>query len=170
MKIIILCLTICILFSCEKKENSGYICTNGQCNASFENPTYLTLKDCQAECGTSGTSPTTPTQTKVGSVSITLNWTLTTYLGNITSGTTVLGLGYTSNDVANGAFFAEKSYIDPNRSTFTQSNLKVGIYYYKATRSYTSNDGSGPVSKKVEKSGSFTIESGKTTSITVNLN
>jgi hypothetical protein len=167
MRNLLLFLLLCTGFSCGGEENQpGYNCENGQCTATFQNPTYLTLQDCQSDCGTSGN--TNPIQPKTGTVKISLSWTLTSYAGSITSGSSVLGLGYTSTDVANGAYFVQRTYTIPD--TFTQSNLTVGIYYYKAVRSFNSNDGSGPVSRKVEKSGAFTIEAGKATTVSVNLN
>ena len=102
MRNVIIFLVLCLTFSCDKKENtSGYNCINGECTATFDSPTYLTLSDCKSVCGTPGTSPT---QSKVGSVSISLSWTLTTYLGNITSGSGIIGLGYSLTDVSNDAF------------------------------------------------------------------
>jgi len=150
---------IIILISCKRdtKTFPGYICNNGQCTAVDKDPKYLTLQDCKSECGTSG-----PTQPSTGSVSISLNWTY-----SYSSGTTVIGLGYTSTDVANNAFFVSKTYTTP--STFGYSNLTPAVYYYKATRSFTINNGGGPIAQKIEKSGSFTISSGKTTSLSVDL-
>ena len=163
MKLTIIILTmITILFSCKKDKESfpGYICNNGQCVAVEKDPKYLTLQDCKLECGTSGTNPTPP---KTGSVSLNLSWTY-----SYSSGIVEIGLGYSSTDVANNALFVSTTYTTP--TTFSRSNLAPAIYYYKAKRSFTTNNGSGPVAQKIEKSGSFTISSGKTTSITVNLN
>ncbi len=167
MRNLLLFILLSIGFSfCGKERESGYNCEDGQCVAAFENPTYLTLQDCQSECGSAGTN--NPTQPKTGTVKINLSWTLTSYAGTITSGSTIIGLGYSSTDVANGAYFVQQTYSTPD--TFTHSNMKAGIYYYKAVRSFRTNDGSGPVSRKVEKSGAFTIEGGKATIVSVNLN
>lgn len=149
-----------ILFSCSSDTENfpGYKCISGKCTAVDKDPTYLTLQDCKSECGTTTTTPP-----KNGSVSISLSWTY-----SYSSGIAEIGLGYSSSDISNNAFFVSRSYSTP--STFTQSNLAPGLYYYKAVRTFTTNDGSGPVSRKIEKSGSFTINSVKTTSITVGLN
>ena len=39
------------ILSCGDGNQSGYNCENGLCTATFENPQYLTLTDCQSTCG-----------------------------------------------------------------------------------------------------------------------
>ena len=133
MKITFIFLLFSISFSCvdEEEKNSGYNCDNGSCLATFNNPTYLTLQDCQSICGTSGTT-TNPTQPKTGAVSITLSWSNSSY--TYTTDKVIIGLGYTSTDVTNGAYFEQKTYYTP--STYTKNNLNAGTYYYKATRTW----------------------------------
>lgn len=36
--------------NCNKTDNKGYNCDNGNCIAAFENPQYLSLSDCQSVC------------------------------------------------------------------------------------------------------------------------
>jgi hypothetical protein len=38
-------------YSNSGNSNSGYNCVNGDCNAVFSNPVYLSLSDCQSDCG-----------------------------------------------------------------------------------------------------------------------
>lgn len=162
MKSKMLILLLLFAISCvEGEKESGYNCDNGQCVATFENPTYLTLQDCQSVCGSTGNN--TPEVPKTGTVKISLNWQY-----SYSSGSTLIGLGYSSTDIANNAFFVSKTYYVPD--TFSQSNLAPAIYYYKAKRTFTANDGQGPYTKVVEKSGSFTIKSAQVTQISVNLN
>lgn len=40
-----------VSYGCSTTEHSGYNCENGKCIASFDNPQYLTLVDCQGDCG-----------------------------------------------------------------------------------------------------------------------
>lgn len=156
---------LCIGFSCVKDEDkSGYNCVNNKCTATFENPTYLTLQDCQAACSSSTTNP--PSTVKNGTASLHVIWNhmcaATQFYFTVT-----VGLGYTSTDVANNAFFTSKKLTVPGVD-WNISDLKPAIYYYKATKSAGSEH--CPPTTVTIKSGSFTIESGKTTSITVNLN
>ena len=105
MRHVLLLLVLCIGFSCVKeKKKSGYNCESGQCTATFENPTYLTLQDCQSTCGSSTTIPPT---TKPGSIYfvVAFNAVCHGYPG-ATYNTVTLGYGYTSTDVANDAFIA----------------------------------------------------------------
>lgn len=162
MRNIMLFLLLCIGFSCGGEENqSGYNCESGQCTATFENPTYLTLQDCESTCGSSAVVP--PIE-KPGSIYFVVSFSAVcrTFAGGFTLNTVNLGYGYSSTDVVNDAFIASWKFQQSDSKTV--NNVKPGIYYYKATRSSTDSNCS-----TVVKSGSFTIESSKSTRVDIYL-
>lgn len=154
---------LCIGFSCvEEEKKSGYNCVSGQCTATFENPTYLTLQDCQSACSTSNPPPVI-TKGKIVFY-ITFSTMCRYFSSSYTVNVVNLGYGYSSTDVANGAYI-QSWKITESQKQIVLTDITPGIYYYKAVRSST--DSYCPT---VTKSGAITVESGKTTSITVNLN
>ncbi len=221
--------TIILLFlfvfnvGCEKKDNKGYNCTNGNCSAVFDNPQYLTLADCQSVCGSNSSgyncvsgncvfvdsnaqfSSLTACQSScgiitsgyncvsgncvpvssnaqfpnlslcqsvcaspVGGVIITTSWT-STYFSCFNAYNVSFGLGYTSTDVANEAYFAQSGNYISTPVTYSKGNLAPGTYYYKAKKVFrTSLCGTGQgVPITVTKSGAFTIIGGQNTSINI---
>lgn len=153
-------LLVCIFFSCDKGKNeSGYKCENGQCTATFENPTFLTLADCQSVCGGGIVVP--PVE-KPGSIYFIVSFSAVcrTFAGGFTLNTVNLGYGYSSNDVVNNSFIASWKFQQSDSKTVY--NVKPGIYYYKATRSSTDSNCS-----TIVKNGSFIIESGKSTRVEI---
>lgn len=170
MRIKIIFLVILISFSCAKKNKSGYNCNNGNCEASFDNPTYLNLQDCQSACG-GGTTPSTTA--KYGSVTIILNWDTHRRcdLNDWQPCWEVLvGLGNNQSEVNKESYFNHKALSAPG--TYTVSNLAVGTYYYGAKKTILEDcvrGGSqfcGTVAPTV-KSGSFLVKSAITTSVSV---
>jgi len=154
-----------VLFSCDKPKEGqmGYTCIDGNCVAVYDDPEYFTLEDCLLVCGKNNTP-----EPKPGSVSIYLSFNVN-YGGCIPGWTVVIGLGYSSTDIANDAFFCSQSYTSPN--TFKKDKLDPGTYYYKATKTYNISCGTGQgIPSPVTKSGSFIIEPSKTTLLSVNLN
>jgi len=170
MKNCLLLLFLVFLFSCvEDKTNSGYNCEDGDCIASFDNPTYLTLQDCKSSCGT-GTEPVI----KPGAVTFTLSWDVKRTCGNnvwFPCWDVDIGVGYSQSDVDKEAYFNHKSLSDVG--TFTVTNLPPGTYYYRAKKTirqtcfnWTTGCEAPP---PIVKSGKFTITSDRTTSISVTL-
>jgi hypothetical protein len=184
MRIAVLFLILCIGFSCDDGSNSGYNCDNGQCTATFDSPQYLTLADCQSACGSISTagyncvngtckSVTSNAQysslsacqsncvdTRTGKVSISLGFDFYCMPQVINRG--FVGLGYTSSDITNKAYFVSETMSGPG--TFTKDNLKAGIYYYTAQKLQQ-----GEYCPGVTKNGSFEIFPAKTTNISVSL-
>jgi len=86
-----------------------------------------------------------------------------------------LGLGYSSTDIANNAFFQSTSNSKNTSDTYSYT-LNVGTYYYKATaKNECSNQvdcsypcGYGQLETKT-KSGAFTIEANKTINVSISL-
>jgi len=158
MKITILFLLLCIGFSCIKEEEkkSGYNCVNFQCTATFDNPTYLTLQDCQSECKANSTNPTTPTtKSGVAHFYVAFNQVVNSV---VCYSRYTVGVGFSSTDVSNDTFFDSASYDSSHNLYINIAN--PGVYYYKATKKGTTT--SCPT---VSKTGSFTIKSGATTYI-----
>lgn len=104
-------------------------------------------------------------QNRNGYVRIGASWN-NTYLNCNPAYSCVIGLGYSSTDVANEAYF-----YSVNGGGLTKT-LPVGTYYYKATKTYNlSSCGCGrpPCPKPVSKSGSFTITADQTTNVSFQL-
>jgi hypothetical protein len=163
MKTKILFVILCIGFSCGKDENkSGYNCVNNECIATFDNPRYLTLQDCQTACGTSGTN-IPPPSTKPGSIyfNVTFSTICQVLPIGITTNVVDLGYGYSSTDVTNDAYI-QSWKIKESQKTFIASDVKPGIYYYKAKKSSTDSK-----CATVIKTGTVTVNSGKITSVTI---
>lgn len=192
---LLLCLLIFTLGGCKKEEDNeeGYNCDNETCSAAFENPQYLTLEDCQSICANSGTTGgynclgvtciyenTNSTQYSTlaecenacannspGTVEVETHWT-TAYVNCDPAYTVEIGLGYSSNDVANEAYFASATFVS-SPAVYTKGNLSPGTYYYKAKKTYnasTCGTGQG-IPPVVQKSGSFMIEAGEVTQVDV---
>ena len=151
---------------CNSKDENGYDCNNGTCQAVFEDPQYLTITDCQSACsGGGGTEQT-------GSVKITASWSNPSPWNMCGSPYTVtIGLGYSSNDVANQSYFAQSNFYSSS-AIFQRSNLTPGVYYYGARKVFNSGTcGTGQgVPPTVFKTGSFTITTGQTTNVSTSLN
>ncbi len=136
-------------------SSGGYNCSSGNCISVTSGAQYSTLSACQSACG-GGT----------GTVVITATWT-TTYVSCNPAYTVVIGLGYTSTDVANEAYFAQSGSNLYSPATYTNSTLAPGTYYYKAKKTYnasTCGTGQG-IPPTVTKSGAFTITAGQTTTV-----
>ena len=116
MRITILFLILCILFSCDEgeKKQSGYNCVNGKCTATFDNPTYLTLQDCQTECGSSSVNPTPTPQN--GYIYFTVNFDPV-----CNKSLTLINLGYSSNsvDLDNNIFIEKANQIHYNKYDYS---------------------------------------------------
>ncbi|HUX56461.1 MAG TPA: hypothetical protein VMV77_05775 [Bacteroidales bacterium] len=176
MKKLLFLILIVFLFSCDEgeKNQSGYNCVNGQCTATFENPTYLTLQDCQTVCGISVPTQPKPGSVSPGSVSITLSWDIKRYCNIVWTLSpcwdVMVGLGYSQTDVDKEAYFNHKDLSEPG--IYTVTNLAPGVYYYRAKKTIRTSCVSAngcPAPPPVIKSGKFTITSNKTISISVSL-
>lgn len=189
--LMLLVFTFTMVNGCKEKEQSGYNCNNGNCTAVFENPQYLTLSDCQSACGSSGAGyncvsgncvsvssnaqystlsacQSACANNRPGGVAITASWT-TSYVNCNPAYTVVIGLGYSSTDVANETYFAQSGNILYSPANYTNSNLAPGTYYYKAKKTYRASfcapgNGTPPA---VTKSGAFTITSYQLTNVNV---
>jgi hypothetical protein len=137
-------------------SSGGYNCNSGNCVSVSNGAQYSTLNACQSACGVSS----------IGTVQITATWT-TTYVYCNLAYTVVIGLGYTSTDVANEAYFAQSGGYVNSPVTYTNSSLASGTYYYKAKKTYNANTcGTGQgIPPIVIKSGAFTITDGQTTTV-----
>lgn len=186
----IVILIICAA-GCKTEEKQGYVCNNGNCEIS-DNPQFTTYADCQAGCGSASTagyncnsgtctSVTTGAQYSTlaacqaacavsnGTVEISASWT-SIYSNCNSAYTVVIGLGYTSTDVANEAYFAQSGGVSLPPTTYRNSSLPPGNYYYKAKKTYNYHCGTPQyIPPVVTKSGSFTITSGQTTTMFVGL-
>lgn len=103
-----------------------------------------------------------------GTVKIMASWTSKFIYCN-PAYTVVIGLGYSSTDVANDAYFAQTSS-QGSSLTYTKDNLTAGTYYYKAKKTYkisTCGNPQGGAPSDVTKLGAFTIIAGQTTTINV---
>ena len=156
MRITILFIGLCVIFSCEEKKESGYNCLNGQCTATFENPTYLTLQDCQTVCSSSSGNPTLQNGYIYFSVTFdpVCNRTLT-----------VINFGYSSNsvDLDNNIFIESWKFMSTSPSWVSSKKLASGTYYYKATKTNQVGD----ASCLLTKTGSMVVSSGKRTDIKI---
>ncbi|MBM3911441.1 MAG: hypothetical protein FJ350_00345 [Sphingomonadales bacterium] len=155
--LLLLVFTFTIVNGCKEKEQSGYNCNNGNCTPVFENPQYLTLSDCHNACANKG------------EVAITASWN-TWYVNCQQAYTVVIGLGYSSTDVANETYFAQSGSTLYSPSNYTVSNLAPGTYYYKAKKTYRSNycaPSNGPPPPVVTKTGAFTITALRLTNVDV---
>lgn len=128
---------------------------------------------CQKDpSNTSSGNTSTPSGKKPGKVTIKATWSnpspwnLCKY-----PYTVVIGLGYSSTDVANEAFFSQSSYfVSP--ANYTKDGLAPGTYYYRAKKTYNASScGTGQgIPQTVIKSGAFTIKEGKTHTENISLN
>ena len=156
MRLAIVFFILIVTFSCEEKENkSGYNCLNGQCIATFDDPTYLTIQDCQTECSSNNQIPTDN-----GYIYFKVTFDLV-----CNRSLTWIDLGYSSNPVdLDKNIFIEKWLIG-NTSPAWQASKKLasGTYYYKATKRNQVSD----AQCLVTKTGSILISAGKRTDITI---
>ncbi len=119
--------------------------------------------DSQQPSTNNGTIDNTNT---AGSVRITASWN-TTYGSCNYAFSMVVGIGYSSNDISNNAFFAQGNYFTSPFS-FVQGGLQPGIYYYKATKKYSTNCGTMQgVPDDVIRTGSFTVVAGQTKNVEI---
>jgi hypothetical protein len=149
------------LYECQSNcsvSSAGYNCVNGYCGSVTSNAQYPTFAICQSNCGS----------TSYGQVDIITSWTKSYGSCNYAY-SVVIGLGYTSADVANESYFANSGQQINSPTTYNQGNLKAGIYYYKAKKTYNASScGTGQgIPPTVIKSGSFTIIAGQKTSVNV---
>jgi hypothetical protein len=155
MRITILFLILCIGFSCDgAKKESGYNCLNGQCTATFDNPTYLTLQDCQTVCNSSSVNPALQN----GYIYFTVTFDIV-----CNKSLTVINLGYSSNavDLDNNIFIESWKLISTSPSWVSSKKLASGTYYFKATK--TSQVGDAQC--LITKTGSIVVTSNKRTDI-----
>jgi hypothetical protein len=147
------------LSDCESAcvvSTSGYNCINGNCQSVSSNAQYPSLSNCQNACGP-------------GTVKITATWN-NSYSNCNQAYLVTIGLAYTSTDASNNAFFAESSTYLYSGAQYSKSNIDVGTYYYKATKTFNTNCGTGQgVPSDVIKTGAFDIESNSTTTISISL-
>jgi hypothetical protein len=132
----------------------------------------ITITNCKKKStqnNTSNNSTTVPTNTTTttGKVVITASWN-STYVMCTGAYNTVIGLGYSSTDVANEAYFAQSNYTGSS-ANFSKDLLAPGVYYYRAKKTYNSTKcGTGQgIPPVVTKSGAFTITAGQTTTVSV---
>ena len=155
MRITILFLILCIGFSCEQaKKESGYNCVNGQCSATFDNPTYLTLQDCQTVCSTSNPNLQNGFIYFIVTFDIVCNKSLT-----------LINLGYSSNsvDLNNNNFIEKWTLMSYSPSWLSSKKLASGTYYYKATKTSQVGD----TQCLITKTGSIVVTSDKRTDIKI---
>lgn len=192
----ILMFSLILLFISGCKVQSGYSCIDGDCRADTENAQYLSLSDCKSDCGTNSgvkagfvcrDGDCYPAQTNAqystlsacqqsacakepGFVQITASWN-TKYNNCNSAFTVIIGLGYTSTDVTNEAFFAKSGGMISSPGTYSKNYLAPGKYYYKASKTFNKSVcGSYQTPPAVvTKNGSFTITAGKTTNISIDL-
>lgn len=101
-------------------------------------------------------------EAKTGSINITVTFDLT---GGCQR-TVEVGLGHSSEDTQNEAYF-ERGSSTNSPYTYSSSQLKAGTYYYKAKSSSTVSY--SQCKTPSIKSGAFTIKEGETTEINVQL-
>jgi len=123
----------------------------------------LVFIGCKKDDPQPSTSSNTNTGTDTpGYVSILVSFTeekgMCNYAWNV-----VIGLGYSSTDVANEAYFQSNRSI--NSPAGISASLDPGIYYYKAKKTYNLSTCGGTDQPSTSKSGSFTITSEETTNI-----
>jgi hypothetical protein len=145
--------------SCGNTTNtSGYNCVNGNCTYVSSNAQYKTLSECQKSC----------VDNRPGKVTFSASW--TNYLCRqnpiFYQYSVEVGIGYSSTDVSNNAFFASYEPWNTSSLTWTRDNLSPGVYYYKAIKR-SNNCGTGTKQVVNTKSGSFTITAGQTTSVNI---
>lgn len=144
--------------NCSNNNSSGYNCVNGNCTSVSNNAQYSTLSNCQNACANN-----TP-----GTVEISATWT-SQYVACNPAYIVTVGLGYTSNDIANDAFFTQSTnYQYYQNMPYVKNNLTPNTYYYKVKKTYKLTCGTGQgVPPDVIRNGSFTITAGQTTTINV---
>lgn len=147
------------LSACQSSCNSsitGYNCNSGYCGSTTGTAQYSTYSACQSACGN-------------GSVNISASWN-STYVNCTPAYSVTIGLGYSSTDIANEAYFYTSGVGLNSPLTMTKS-LSPGTYYYKGKKTYNSSScGTGQgVPATVVKSGSFTITSGQTSYVSFQL-
>ncbi len=127
--------------------------------------TFTNCKKKSTQNNTSTNSAAATTNTSTGKVVITASWN-STYVMCTGAYNTVIGLGYSSTDVANEAYFAQSNYTGSS-ANFSKDLLAPGVYYYKAKKTYNSTKcGTGQgIPPVVTKSGAFTITAGQTTTV-----
>lgn len=181
--------------ACNSTANStaGYNCDNGICSGVNSNAQYSTLADCESNCSSnasygyncvSGVCETANiaisqysslslcqnscANNTPGTLEISATWT-SQYVSCNPAYTVTVGLGYTSNDIANDAFFAQSSdYQYDQLMPYVQNNLTPNIYYYKVKKTYKMSCGTGQgIPPDVIRNGSFTITAGQTTTVNV---
>mgnify|MGYP000968878524 CR=1 FL=1 len=85
-----------------------------------------------------------------------------------------IGLGYSSTDIANEAYFARSSLQTGNKVSYlSKSDLAPGTYYYRVKVAYVKKDNCDSDPKYFNdkiRSGAFDIIAGETTKISVILN
>ncbi|MDR0619700.1 MAG: hypothetical protein LBG17_07380 [Bacteroidales bacterium] len=176
---------ITILNSCKDEENqndSGYNCKDGNCIATYENPQYLTLKDCQSACAHSTAGYNCISGTCVAVSNNAQYPTLAacqTSCANSTFGSLEVNVNGGCGCMFLGAFVAlsvadldAKAYITSfivmSCGSGGSSDFKFapGAYYLRVGRANVSNPGC--IATTVTKS--FIITAGKRTSVNVNVN
>ena len=180
LNLLILLLLIFIV-SC-KDNRSGYSCVDNECVADFDDPQYLTLSDCQRVCGctdfesgyncVNGNCIETSSNAEYATLSdcenncsmskgyakINVNW--SDYNPQSLQSIKV-GIGYSSVDVSNDAYFKEHSFSYPDQITLS---LDPQIYYYKANKTIIQW---GNTVIEASKSGSFTVTSSSYTTVNI---
>jgi hypothetical protein len=161
---IIILVVFVTIVSCEKKKNSTTSSNNTtQTQNSTTTSGTTTGGTTTGGTTTGGTTTTTPQ----GKVTLKASWTKS-YKSCTYAYTTKIGLGYTSTDVVNEAYFAESGGDVDGSLTYTKDALAPGIYYYQAKKSYNTNCGTGQgIPTTVTKKGSFTVASGSTTVVEI---
>ncbi len=129
--------------------------------------TFTNCKKKSTQNNTSTNSAAATTNTSTGKVVITASWN-STYVMCTGAYNTVIGLGYSSTDVANEAYLAQSNYTGSS-ANFSKDLLAPGVYYYRAKKTYNSTKcGTGQgIPPVVTKSGAFTITAGQTTTVSV---
>ena len=98
--------------------------------------TFTNCKKKSTQNNTSTNSAAATTNTSTGKVVITASWN-STYVMCTGAYNTVIGLGYSSTDVANEAYFAQSNYTGSS-ANFSKDLLAPGVYYYRAKKTYNS--------------------------------
>jgi hypothetical protein len=145
-------------------NSAGYNCINGSCVYTSNNAQYPSLSTCKTYCKKATIIPGM-VNIKVYCAPYPSPWNncKAPYSAKI-------GLGYSSNDVANEAFFIKTSY-GSSGNTFSVNNLAPGVYYYGGKKTFNSAScGTGQgIPPVTTDRGSFTITSGGVTSVNVSL-
>jgi hypothetical protein len=157
------------LQSCQNSCSSGgsnvtpgYNCVNGNCSFVSDNAQYSSLYNCQNSCG----------NVAGGRVNLTASWTTQFGAGWPVCDpafSVIIGIGYSSADIANEAYFNQSASTGISPTEHTVYNLTPGIYYYRAKKTFNANAcGTGQgIPPVVIRSGSFTIVSGQTTNVNI---